>query len=162
MSVPEDVSIYIATAKGDDEIVIKKMAGKVIPANTGVLLYSENAETKELTYYDGEVTDDFSGNLLKATGAKNVVAEDNCYALVKGEEAIAKVDAGVEIPANKAYFTLEGAGAKLALNFDATTAIETAVAEENASEAVYNTAGQRVDSSYKGIVVKNGKKYIQK
>ena len=28
--------------------------------------------------------------------------------------------------------------------------------------AIYNIAGQRVDSSYKGVVIKNGKKYIAK
>ena len=26
----------------------------------------------------------------------------------------------------------------------------------------YNLSGQKVDSSYKGIVIKNGKKYVQK
>ena len=33
-------------------------------------------------------------------------------------------------------------------------------ADENAP--VYNVLGQQVDASYKGIVIKNGKKYIQK
>ena len=28
--------------------------------------------------------------------------------------------------------------------------------------AIYNLAGQKVDSSYKGIIIKNGKKYINK
>ena len=28
--------------------------------------------------------------------------------------------------------------------------------------AIYNLSGQRVDDSYKGIVIKNGKKYYQK
>ena len=27
---------------------------------------------------------------------------------------------------------------------------------------VYNLAGQQVDASYKGVVIKNGKKYVQK
>jgi len=38
-----------------------------------------------------------------------------------------------------------------------------AVKTENASNGqIYNLAGQRVDSSYKGLVIKNGKKAIQK
>ena len=38
-----------------------------------------------------------------------------------------------------------------------------AVKTENASNGqIYNLAGQRVDSSYKGLVIKNVKKAIQK
>lgn len=45
-----------------------------------------------------------------------------------------------------------------------TTGIHEVVAEtENAAKtAIYNLAGQRVDANYKGVVVKNGKKYLQK
>ncbi len=32
----------------------------------------------------------------------------------------------------------------------------------NADDAIYNVAGQKVNASYKGLVIKNGKKYIQK
>ena len=31
-----------------------------------------------------------------------------------------------------------------------------------ASDVIYNLAGQKVDASYKGIVIKNGKKLLQK
>jgi len=37
-----------------------------------------------------------------------------------------------------------------------------AVKTENADDTIYNLAGQRVDASYKGVVIKNGKKLIQK
>lgn len=30
------------------------------------------------------------------------------------------------------------------------------------NNAIYNLAGQKVDASYKGIVIKNGKKYLMK
>jgi hypothetical protein len=36
----------------------------------------------------------------------------------------------------------------------------TAVRHE--SSAIYNLAGQKVDASYKGVVIKNGKKYVIK
>lgn len=49
-----------------------------------------------------------------------------------------------------------------ALN-DMATAIETIEAAPAAnSNTIYNLAGQRVDASYKGIVIKNGKKYLVK
>ena len=44
----------------------------------------------------------------------------------------------------------------------ASTAISTIAAPATESEQAYNLAGQKVDSSYKGIVVKGGKKFIQK
>lgn len=43
-----------------------------------------------------------------------------------------------------------------------TTNIGAVKAEANADAPVYNLAGQQVDGSYKGVVVKNGKKMIQK
>lgn len=39
-------------------------------------------------------------------------------------------------------------------------AVDSNVVEQN--DAVYNISGQRVSKSYKGLVIKNGKKYIQK
>ena len=43
------------------------------------------------------------------------------------------------------------------------TAIQGAkVATVAGNSAIYNLAGQKVNASYKGIVIKDGKKYIQK
>ena len=33
---------------------------------------------------------------------------------------------------------------------------------KNGNGLIYNLAGQRVDNSYKGLVIKNGKKLVQK
>ena len=35
-------------------------------------------------------------------------------------------------------------------------------AEEKAKDAIFNLAGQQVDKTFKGVVIKNGKKMIQK
>ena len=44
-----------------------------------------------------------------------------------------------------------------------TTGISNISAEEASKQAeVYNLSGQRVDASYKGIVVRNGRKYLRK
>lgn len=57
---------------------------------------------------------------------------------------------------------------KGALNFYAfifegtSTGIESVTAVENENAPMYNVAGQLVDDNYKGVVVKNGKKYINK
>ena len=43
-----------------------------------------------------------------------------------------------------------------------TTAIRSLEPAKSDDNAIYNLAGQRVDASYKGIVIKNGQKFIQK
>ena len=57
-----------------------------------------------------------------------------------------------------------GAGATLTEPLTiGTTGIETISATSNAASGViYNLSGQQVDSYYRGIVIKNGHKYIQK
>lgn len=65
------------------------------------------------------------------------------------------------------YFTapLEGYDYKAAaeaLKSDIETAIETVEAAPAKDNALYNVAGQKVNASYKGIVIKNGKKYLLK
>ena len=46
--------------------------------------------------------------------------------------------------------------------FDAASAINSVKKAAKADGAIYNVAGQKVSASYKGLVIKNGKKYIQK
>jgi hypothetical protein len=63
---------------------------------------------------------------------------------------------------NKSYFvTRIVAGAQI-IPGDNADAITTVNADAEAAEALYNVAGQRVSADYKGIVVKAGKKTIQK
>ena len=52
---------------------------------------------------------------------------------------------------------------KLEITRGGSTGIETVkkVGVKAKSNVIYNLSGQRVDASYKGIVIKNGKKYVQ-
>ncbi len=45
---------------------------------------------------------------------------------------------------------------------DDVTGIETVETEVQNNGVIYNMAGQKVDASYKGVIIKNGKKYFQK
>ena len=46
---------------------------------------------------------------------------------------------------------------------DATTSISKITTTTNTADApMYNLAGQRVDSNYKGVVIQNGKKVMKK
>ena len=87
---------------------------------------------------------------------------------LKGEDFV-KINSGV-VKAGKAYLpvlteTLPAQGAKLRLVFtDSATGIAT-VKEVPAAALdgiLYNMSGQRVSASYKGIVIKDGKKYLNK
>ena len=71
---------------------------------------------------------------------------------------------GVSIDAFRAYITAPSAGAR-ELNCvfdDETTGIETVRQAQPVNGVTYNLAGQRVNDSHKGLVIKNGKKYIIK
>ena len=59
------------------------------------------------------------------------------------------------------FIVKEGAGTEPHVYVDP-TGINNAVVDNTVSTAAYNLAGQRVSNSYKGIVVKNGKKFIVK
>jgi hypothetical protein len=163
VTVPDDVTILIAkSADVTNGVALYKVASKVIPANTGVILMSQTTGEKTLAWGGTAVTDDFTGNILKATGANAVVATGTEYALLKGEQAFAQVAADVAMPANKAYLTIDAAAAKLAINLGEATAINNVETDANAAQPIYNVAGQQVNGSYKGLVIKGGKKFIQK
>lgn len=66
---------------------------------------------------------------------------------------------------NAAQDASNGTNAKIhvAVMAASTTGISNISAEQTAEQAeVYNLSGQRVDASYKGIVVRNGRKYLRK
>lgn len=163
VTVPEDVMVYIATSADNNTVQLESVDTKVIPAGTGVILYSAEAGTKALTVGGTADASLYANNIFKAA-TSDVTAGDNTYALVKGRQSFAKVKAGVIIPAGKAYLEIT-AGSKLAINFGGeTTGISKVATEQTAPEnsAMYNLAGQRVSNSYKGIVIRNGKKFINK
>ena len=81
------------------------------------------------------------------------------------------ITSGTTFPLQSMYLfaKVPAAGGRLNINWldedgnieEQTTAIQ---AVKNVAEdgAIYNLAGQKVNASYKGVVIKNGKKYIQK
>jgi len=167
VTVPDDVIIYKATAADNNTVSLTKVDGKVIPANTGVILYSKATGEKQFTF-GGTTTSDFADNKLKAVNFETL-AGDNAYALVASEQAFAPVSPELYIPASKAYLTIESSTAsKLNITFDGVaTGIEslnsTPLKTQNSADApLYNMAGQRVSSSYRGIVIQKGRKYIKK
>ena len=138
----------------------------VVPANTPVLVKGEASKTYSLTkattdgtsvatdlqVSDGTVVGD--GSTIYAFGTKD------------GVSGFKVVASGVKIPAKKGYLKLSSsATAKDFFAFGGeTTGISNISANgiDEEETPLFNLAGQRVDKSYKGVVVKNGKKFVNK
>lgn len=103
----------------------------------------------------------FCGNFeeaLKTDGTQWIIKNEGINAsIVKAK--------GVYISPFRAYFTgipQGAASAKLNFNDEETTGITNVNAAESNDDTLYNLAGQKVNAAYKGIVIKNGKKYLMK
>lgn len=69
----------------------------------------------------------------------------------------------VTIDAFRAYITAAGGARELTAVFnDVVTGIKEVNKSDNTESETYNLAGQRVSNSHKGIVIKNGRKYVVK
>ena len=102
----------------------------------------------------------FRGNWKEALvtdGTQWIIKNDGDHA------SIVKAD-GAKISPFRAYFTgiPEGGSAKLNFDDEETTGITNVNAAESNDDTLYNLAGQKVNAAYKGIVIKNGKKYLVK
>ena len=162
-----DVKAYIITGESASQLTFKQVTK--IPVNTGVLLVGTKGGkfTPKATNAD---TDDVTGNLLVADdGTKN--ADENTYILtIKGEKpGFYKSSTTRTLSKGKAHLELpnasEAKGFALDTNlFGETTGIQISRqdSENTLSSRQVNLAGQQVDSHYKGIVIQNGKKWLQK
>lgn len=140
----------------------------VVPAGVAVLLKGE-ADTEyaldKATGWSSVVTD------LKASdGTSATSGAATLYALstVDGLTAFYPVKKDSKIPAKRCYLEVKGTSAKAAFfslgtNFGETTGISSVENKaEKADATVYNLAGQVVGKDYKGLVIKNGKKFVIK
>ena len=175
LTVPAGVKGYTCSLAGGsfkmEEVFTE---GKIIPASTGVLL---NGNPGTYTFnVSSEAGTPVADNWLKGSDEEAMTEGGERYYMLSLD---AKNTAGsvgfywgapnggaFTNGAHKAYLCVKPgvAGAKTCYRFDGqTTAIDGTRADKPtaADGAVYNLAGQRVDRSYKGVVIKNGKKYIQ-
>lgn len=175
LTVPAGVKGYTCSLAGGSFKMNEAFAeGQTIPAGTGVLLKAETGTyTFKVSSETGSAVDD---NWLKGSDEEAMTEGGERYYMLSLD---AKNTAGsvgfywgapnggaFTNGAHKAYLCVKPgvAGAKTCYRFDGqTTAIDGTRADKptTADGAVYNLAGQRVDRSYKGVVIKNGKKYIQ-
>ena len=176
VSVPEGVNAYYLATADDikNNIAILTHIGKVIPANTGVILEAVQAGTYnfEITETDLTVT-----NLFRGTVAAKYI-EDDAYVLSNqngkdlGFYKAAKNNNGTSFLSNshKVYLPMSLTGGSAQGNndfrivFGGTTAIEeieASVKNENKNE-IYDLTGRKLEGfNGTGIYIVNGKKVVR-
>lgn len=169
--VPEGVTAYyVETTDRDNSTATMKAieAGKAIPANAGVILTSTTGSEATMIPATTETAAELTGNKLgNSAGADKTIADgDNAYILANGDNGTAfyKGKIGSTLKANKAYLTLNEAGAPeaISMNFGGNvTGINQIVNAEQNNAPVYDLTGRRVVRTVKGgLYIKGGNKFI--
>lgn len=141
----------------------------VVPEGMAVLVSGTEGQKYELAPATEKADATFATDLTVSDGT---VKSDgtNFYGFTTkdGVSGFVRVAKDVAVPQGKGYLQLTGNTAAAPVFYSiniggGTTGIgqvEVEMAAENG--AIYNLAGQRVATSYKGVVIKNGKKYVNK
>ena len=177
-----DVIAYRAYDYTGDAVKFTKIDGKV-PAGTGLLLEVKENGTYKIPNIvnDGEIDDiDDIETYMEGTEVATIVYPTSdgftnyIFAYHKNNYADVAFHAIADqftLPAGKAYLALPTtAGAtpkpnapmKIVFDDEEATGIEAVNCEEVESGDAYNLQGIKVDSNYKGCVIKNGKKFYNR
>lgn len=144
----------------------------LIPSADGKLL--ENiAATKDIADVPAEAKTSVSGSysFVGTLQAKKSVKTEGVevYGFSASEGKFVHAGANASIDAFRAYISVPSAALSTAasrsidLDFGGTTGInEIQNAQSSSAAATYDVAGKRVGKNYKGVVISNGKKMIQK
>ena len=171
-TIPENVTAYTGSLSADEKTLVLTQIDNVIPANTGVLVKATAA--RSYTFNQSESASIATSVLKGVTTATEVSALE-----VEGKTVLTlgtkggvigfRKPAGGIVGANKAYLLVDtptGSAAPelvIGIDDDETTGIN-GVKTDNADvdAPMFNIAGQRVSNNAKGLVIKNGKKYMLK
>lgn len=156
----------IALDEANNKVSYNRFEG-VVPAGKAVLVQGTASTSYELTPAEEAADAKFTTD-LKASDGTVTAADDKIYAFgtLNGKSGFKLVNNGITIPAKKGYLELTGTTAAKP-TFFAFDGIGTGISHIEAdadleNAAMYNLAGQRVDKSYKGVVIVNGKKMLRK
>lgn len=167
--VPANVTAYYVSTVDNTKATMKAIeAGKAIPAGAGVILTSTTGDEATMIPATTETAAELTGNKLgnSAGAAKTIAADDHAYILsaVDGQTAFYKGKVGTKLGMNKAYLTLNEAGAPeaISMNFGGNvTGINQIVNAEQNNAPVYDLTGRRVVRTVKGgLYIKGGNKFI--
>ena len=157
------ITVYTAT-DNENTVTLNEITSGKVPAGTPVVLYKEGADGTAINVpVIASATAIEGTNDLRVSTGTDV---DDMYVLAMNPTIGFYPWTGTNLPAGKIYLQGKASyGARSFIGFDSntTTEIDNVVVkpvEDNAP--MYNLAGQRVNKSYKGVVIVNGKKMLNK
>lgn len=165
MVVPDGVEIYVASQydTAHQRIILSQLEGKVIPADTPVLLYGHASTTIQLTYSDEEDgAPTVSVNAFRGSFTPSAVPAGQEGRVLKEGEFVKVVPDFVR--GMRAFVSAApSAGTRTALAFPGVTAVESVKTASEAEAPIYDLSGRRVTKPVAGqIYVQNGKKFLQR
>lgn len=170
--LPQGLKAYsIKEIVPEKEVTIEPIEGNILPANTAVILSSEQAgefELRPTTWHAPLTTTQLKGrNLVFKPSERD--AGTQYYALTIDTDTnsfvFRRVANYIDIPRNRAFFTLPlGTPAPTVLSFrepEILSKVKGITEQPTAPNAVFNLAGQRINaSSASGVVISQGQKMI--
>lgn len=167
-TVPTGATAYYASNASSTSIALTAIeAGSVIPANTGVIVKAAKGE-----YHfsiSAETPAEVATNLFEGVTVDTPCEAKSAYVLSgesTAEKPIFGLYTGTTLGANKAFLPLDkvpaSAKGTVEFTFEGTpTGIMNLTPALNQGEVV-NLQGIKVNKNYNGVVIKNGKKYLNK
>ena len=164
VEIPEGVTASKVTGTNGYGLTTEALS-ETIPANTPVLLYSENEVSQ--TFTGAPVAGTPTAGLL--TGVYTTTAATDGTYILQSHDGIVKFyrvdtsEAQPNVPANRAYLTVQGETDIKAFGFDVeeADAIRTVEAAGDQSTDIYNLSGQKLSGLQKGVNIVGGKKVIK-
>ena len=159
---------YKVTLKGDKTGIEMEEVNDVVPAGVAVLLKGTANTPYALPKAEGGSPVSTDLKMSDGNATSTVAATLYALATVNDLTAFYPVKKDSKIPAKRCYLEVNGTSQKAAFyslgtNVGETTGISSVENKvEKADAPVYNLAGQLVGKDYKGLVIKNGKKFVIK
>ena len=163
VTIPEDVEVYYAASASGDVVTLKPITD-IIPACTGVIVKAD--EGTVFFPYPTTAATPVEGNLYEGVTSATACSAGENYVLAPTttpDMPWFSNYTGTSLGAFKAYLpkSAVGGASSIQFRFADATAIST-VETEVAEDVIYNLAGQRVGSDYRGLGIKNGKKILKR
>lgn len=165
--VPDGVTVWNVTAIENNQLVMTKTEGNILPKDTPVLLQSEGKVNYEWLsrVADGNVK--MENSILVGTTAEKDVTANSVMTLGHSNdtgEIGFWLFSGTTVPANRAYiadFPTNARGYAISIDETTTTAIQSVNASQQQAVQAYDLQGRRLSvpegTTAKGTMVKKGK-----
>lgn len=164
--VDENTTIYTAAVNTEGTaVILTEVDGNIVPAGEAVMLKTSAEDwTITLTPTIEESEADFAGNDLEAAPTAGTI--EGAYVMaVSDTRELGFYKYELEFEEGDVYLPVSAFNAPVRLGIVTDNGEATAIGgvqSEAENGTAYNVAGQAVADGYKGIVIKNGKKYLQK